>query len=109
MRVHAFLNLAFADEIGGVAPVVTALRSAMDVAGPYPLRLVVRCAVAEQHPADRHAAPDHRVIVGAALAPDDGRTHAEGFGGGHPLLKRGPAGQAIARAGVVARAEVLRR
>ena len=40
------------DEIGGVAPVATALRSAVDVAGPCPLRPVVRCPVAEHDPAD---------------------------------------------------------
>jgi hypothetical protein len=40
------------DEIGGGAPVVTALRSAVDVAGPCPLRPIVRCPVAEHDPAD---------------------------------------------------------
>src|SRR5580704_599454 len=62
------------DEIGGVAPVVIALRSAVDVAEPYPLRPVVRCPVAEHDPADQHAAPDHGVIVSAALAGDCGGT-----------------------------------
>ena len=36
----------------GTAAVVTALRSAMDVAEPYPLRPIVRCPVAEHDPAD---------------------------------------------------------
>jgi hypothetical protein len=40
------------DEICGVAPVVTALRSAVEVAGPCPLWPVVRCPVAEHDPAD---------------------------------------------------------
>jgi hypothetical protein len=40
------------DEIGGGPPVVTALRSAVDVAGPCPLRPIVRCPVAEHDPAD---------------------------------------------------------
>src|SRR5580700_9192445 len=42
-------------EVGAGPSVVTALRSAVDVAGPYPLRPVVRCPAAEQDPADRHA------------------------------------------------------
>jgi hypothetical protein len=59
-------------EVGAGPPVVTALWSAVDVAGPYPLRPVVRCPAAEQDPADRHAAPDHGVIVSVALAGDCG-------------------------------------
>lgn len=34
-------------------------------------------------PADRHAAPEHLVIVSAALAVDCGGAESEGFGGGH--------------------------
>ena len=53
MRAHASLNFAFGvNEIAGAAPVVTALRSAVDVAEPCPLRPVVRCSAAEQDPAD---------------------------------------------------------
>jgi hypothetical protein len=48
-----FLELRLSiNEVAGAAPVVTALRSAVDVARPCPLRPVVRCAVAEQDPAD---------------------------------------------------------
>jgi hypothetical protein len=39
-------------EVSAVAPVVITLRAAVDVAGPYPLRPVVRCPVAEHDPAD---------------------------------------------------------
>jgi hypothetical protein len=39
-------------EVAGAAPVVIALRSAVDVAGPCPLRPVVRCPIAEHDPAD---------------------------------------------------------
>ena len=38
-------------EVGAGPSVIAALRSAVDVAGPYPLRPVVRCSAAEQDPA----------------------------------------------------------
>jgi hypothetical protein len=76
-------------EVGAGPPVIAALRSAVDVAGPYPLRPVVRCPVAEHEPADRHAAPHHRVIVSVALAGDCGGAEGQGFGIGHAPLKRG--------------------
>jgi hypothetical protein len=70
-------------DVGAGPSVIAALRPAVDVAGPCPLRPVVRCAVAEQDPADRHAALHHCVIVGGALAGDYGDAQGDVFGGGH--------------------------
>jgi hypothetical protein len=54
----------------------------------------MRRAGTEEDAADGQAAPDHREVVGIALAGDDGRAHGEGFGAGHAAIKAqaGPAG-----------------
>ena len=50
----------------------------------------MRRAGTEEDAADRHAAPDHRVIVGVALAGDDGDAHGEGVGiVRHPFFRSG--------------------
>jgi hypothetical protein len=64
-------------EIGAAAPVVAALRPAVDMARPRPGRRIVPGAGRLPDPADGHAAPDHREIVGAAVTGDCGDAERE--------------------------------
>ena len=87
MRLELLLRVV---EVDGVAPVVVALRPAGQVTRPRPWRRSMRRAGTAQNAAYPHAAPDHRVIVGVALAGDDGRAHGEGFVGHAPCNSKSP-------------------